>query len=93
MASFWDIMHGQSVKDAYAKARGEPTRVFNDVRPNPNHPDIARNLKQKTSKRSRRTSPPPKKIKSRVRNLPKSDTKHSKGASLLTWRIPGSTLS
>ena len=30
---------------------------------------------------------------SRVKNLPKSATKHSKGASLLTRRIPGSTLS
>jgi len=30
---------------------------------------------------------------SRVRNLPKVATRHSKGASLLTRRIPGDTLS
>ena len=30
---------------------------------------------------------------SRVKDLPKSATKHAKGASLLTRRIPGATLS
>ena len=33
------------------------------------------------------------KKRSRVKNLPKEATKHAKGASLLTRRIPGSTLS
>ncbi len=89
MSRFWDIYH----KDAYAKARGGPTEIFHDIKPNPNHPYIASILKEKSSKRSRRTGPPPKKIKSRVRNLPKVATKHSKGASLLTRRIPGDTLS
>ena len=28
-------------KDAFAKARGEPTQVFHNIQPNPNNPEIA----------------------------------------------------
>ena len=48
--------------------------------------------KNAVSKKVARKSQPVKRH-SRVKNLPKSATKHAKGASLLTRRIPGSTLS
>ena len=39
---FMPILLKQAERDAYAKARGEPTRVFHDVQPNWGHPEIAK---------------------------------------------------
>ena len=39
---FMELLISQAGKDAYAKARGEPTRIFHNIQPNPNHPEIAK---------------------------------------------------
>ena len=49
--------------------------------------------KQLSSRRKVKSTKSVVKKYSRVRNLPKSATKHSKGASLLTRRMPDATLS
>jgi hypothetical protein len=38
---FMGLLTDQVWEDARAKARGEPTKIFHDVRPNPDNPEIA----------------------------------------------------
>ena len=55
---FMPILMKQAERDAYAKARGEPTKVFHDIQPNWGHPEMAKILA--AQKKAQAPKAPPK---------------------------------